>query len=164
MRRDRITEYLAEGLPDTVRRLDGAAFLNPAEDCEQFRRLDVANGPVADAREYVALKAPQHLRLAAFGPPGRLLCVPLARDALEAAGLRSDRAAFCACRAALGSTPSRSSRLASSRAVRASLRLTAGYTPSESRSLLAAVAVLERHQREPSGFISRYSPPPSKSL
>ncbi|MBS0447643.1 MAG: hypothetical protein JSR59_17000 [Proteobacteria bacterium] len=54
---DPLSEDLATGILQTVRRLDGTPCLNAAQAGQQFGRFDLANGPTSQPRKGVLFKA-----------------------------------------------------------------------------------------------------------
>src|SRR5690606_3952306 len=78
-------EHLTAVLERAVRRLDGAAVLDAAQDVEQLGGLDLVDRLAADPGEYVAFETAEDAIAVARYPVRRELGVPLARDGLEGA-------------------------------------------------------------------------------
>jgi hypothetical protein len=92
-----IPEDLPAVLLDTMRCLEGAAFLHALEEAQQVGRSDRPDRLAADPRKHVALEAPQDLFRVRVGPARGVLRVPLACDRFEGVQRRqtSRRAACC---------------------------------------------------------------------
>ena|GEM_PF-3780095 len=164
-RGNRITKNLPTVAQRAVRRLPSSPRLNPAQNGQDFRSMDVANRSVSDPREDIALKATYCFIAMACGPGGRILGKPFARDNLEAIG--GLLVASQLLRLAMlppGSTPLARSLRAASLLSRASFSPTSGYTPRASRFSLPSKRYFSRHHLLPVGETSRYSPRSSESL
>ena len=70
--------------------IDGSACLDFSQDCQEFRRGNLAYGPVAEVWEDIAFQALQHIIGVAFRPDGFFVGVLLPRHGLKA-GLSTPR-------------------------------------------------------------------------